>query len=470
MCNEVRPKIVPDSELRTAVQKKAEEIRTAVEYECARAGISAEVRLDGSVAKDTWIRDYADVDVFMRVSPTLTKTQLREFCLPPAKRALYPNKIVERFAEHPYVESFVELGKRRKLRVNVVPCYNVQRGQWLSATDRSPYHTEYIRQHLTLHQRDEVRLLKAFMRGIGGYGADTKTGGFSGMLCETLIASRGEFERVVNDFTSWRESQFIDLENYYQDRADEVHRIFQEPLIVIDPVDKGRNLGAAVRREQLWNFVAACRSLLATPSTSFFQEPTVRQLTAAEYRRQVKIRGSTILAIVVGRMDVVVDILWSQLYRTERALVNLLRTNDFSIIRSQSWSDEKSLNVILIELEQDELPSAKMRLGPPVSRSTESASFLTKHLGSKDTVSGPWLEGERWVVEKRRGASSAIGLLKTALKSGGSEIGVASEPARCFRRRVQVLRNESLGGLISRNEEFAKAMNTFLSGRPAWLE
>ncbi len=189
VCNEVKPKIIPDSELRSAVQKKAEEIRAAVERECARAGIAAEVRLDGSVAKDTWIRDYADVDVFMRVSPNLTKTQLHDVCLPPAKRALYPNKIVERFAEHPYVESYVELTKRKKLRVNVVPCYNVQKGQWLSATDRSPYHTEYIRQHLTLEQRDEVRLLKAFMRGIGGYGADTKTGGFSGMLCETLIAS-----------------------------------------------------------------------------------------------------------------------------------------------------------------------------------------------------------------------------------------------------------------------------------------
>ena len=406
----------------------------------------------------------------MRVSPNLTKTQLRDACLPPAKRALYPNKIVERFAEHPYVETTVEFGKERTLRVNVVPCYNVERGQWRSATDRSPFHTEYIRKHLSSSQRDEVRLLKAFMRGIGAYGADIKTGGFSGMLCEALIASRGEFERVVEDFSVWRETQFIDVENYFQGREDEVHRIFQEPLIVIDPVDKGRNLGAAVRREQLWNFVAACRSLLAEPSTSFFQEPTIRPLTAAQYRRQVKMRGSTILTIVIGRMDIVVDILWSQLYRTERALVNLLQNNDFSIIRSLSWSDEKTLNVILLELEQDELSPAKRHDGPPVSRATESASFLTKHLVNKDTVSGPWFEGERWVVEKRRAFPSAIELLKTALRSGGNDIGVASEPARCFRRRVQILRNESLGRLLSRNQEFAKAMNTFLSGRPPWLE
>jgi tRNA nucleotidyltransferase (CCA-adding enzyme) len=470
VCSEVKSRIVPNAKFRVAVEKKAEEIRSAVERECKRAGLPAEIRLDGSVAKDTWILDYADLDIFMRVSSNLTKAQLREVCLPPAKRALYPNKIVERFAEHPYVESVVEFGRGRALRVNVVPCYRVERGQWLSATDRSPYHTEYIRQHLTPSQRDEVRLLKAFLRGIGAYGADIKTGGFSGMLCETLIASRGKFERVVEDFSVWREAQFIDVENYFQGREGELHRIFQEPLIVIDPVDKGRNLGAAVRREQLWNFVAASRFIIAQPSTSLFEEQKVEPLTDADYRRLVEARGSTILAVVTGRIEAVVDILWSQMYRTERAVVTLLANNNFSVIRSASWSDEKSLNVILIELEQDELPVSKKHLGPPVSRSTESASFLNKHVKSKETISGPWLEGERWVVEKKREHPSARELLRTALRSGGSDIGVASELARHFKRRVIILRNESVGRLLARNQEFAKAMTIFLSGRPAWLE
>jgi tRNA nucleotidyltransferase (CCA-adding enzyme) len=290
------------------------------------------------------------------------------------------------------------------------------------------------------------------------------------MLCETLIACLGKFERVVENFSVWREAQFIDVENYYQGREGEVHRIFQEPLIVIDPVDKGRNLGAAVRREQLWNFVAASRFLIAQPSTSLFEEPKVRPISAADYRRVVEARGSTILAIITGRIEAVVDILWSQMYRTERAVVTLLANNNFSVIRSASWSDEKSLNVILIELEQDELPVSKKHLGPPVSRSTESASFLNKHVKSKDTISGPWLEGERWIVQKKREYPSARGLLRTALRSGGSDIGVASELARHFRRRVIILRNESVGRLIVRNQEFAKAMTIFLSGRPAWLE
>jgi len=433
------------------------------------AGLRAEVRFDGSVAKDTWLSKYADVDIFMRVPTNLTKKELREVCLPPAKRALRPNKIVERYAEHPYVESTVELGKGRTLRVNIVPCYNVEMGHWISATDRSPYHTEYIRRHLTGPQHDEVRLLKAFLRGIGAYGADVKTGGFSGMLCETLVASRENFTGVVKDFARWQDSQFIDLENYFEGRRSEAHLVFKEPLIVIDPVDKGRNLAAAVRGEQLWNFVAASRALLARPSTSLFEEPKITPLSAKAYRRLVKARGSVLLCVVLGKIDAVVDILWSQLYRTERALVNVLENNDFSVLRSAAWSDEKSLNVILLELEQDELPPSKRHFGPPVSRSAESASFLAKHVANQSTVSGPWIGGGRWMLEKKREVVSARNLLKSILHSGGREIGVASLPAACFKRRVSILRNEAIAELISRNRQFAKYMRNFLSGRPAWL-
>jgi tRNA nucleotidyltransferase (CCA-adding enzyme) len=469
VCNEIKRRIAPNAKLKAEVLAKAEEIRAAVQRECRKARLHAEVRVDGSVAKDTWIRDSADVDIFMKVSPKLTKEQLRDVCLPIAKRALRPAKTQERYAEHPYAETLVKFGKGRLLRVNVVPCYRVERGHWLSATDRTPYHTEYIRQHLTEPQHDEVRLLKAFMKGIGSYGADIKTGGFSGMLCETLIAARGDFRGVVNEFSKWREAQFIDLENYYGGRIDEVYRLFREPLIVIDPVDRGRNLAAAVRKEQLWNLVAACRQLIATPATAFFEQDRIKSLTAAAYRRMMKERGSVVLVVVMGRIDVVVDVLWSQLYRTERALANLLSRNGFSIIRSASWSDEQSLNVILLELEQDTLPGSRRHVGPPVSRVAESSSFLAKHMVGTGTVSGPWVEGNRWVVQKERDCVSAVELLRAALRSGGRTVGVASEPARSFRKKVEILNRKSIEKLLRRNREFAKAMNSFLVGRPTWF-
>jgi len=460
--------MVPSQKSRLAVEAKAEEIRKAVERECQRANLSAEVRLDGSVAKDTWVVGYEEADIFMRVSTELTKKQLQDICLPIARKALAPNPVVERFAEHPYIESTVKT-RGGQLKVNVVPCYRVEKGNWLSATDRSPYHTEYIRSHLNDAKRDEVRLLKAFLRGIGTYGADIKTGGFSGMLCETLVVSYGAFRAAVEDFSEWHVDRFIDVENYYEGRGDEVHRVFKEPLVVIDPVDKGRNLGAAVRTDQLWNFVGASRQLISKPSPSLFAAPQLKPLTLTQYRNLIRKRGSTIVCLATGRIEAVVDILWSQLYRTQRALVHLLESSDFKVIRSTAWSDEKRLNVILFELEEEHLPAAKKREGPPVQRSAESASFLSKHMDKFGTLSGPWIEHDRWVTHKMRTNTSAVKLLKTTLRDGGTNVGVADLFAKSFKKNLQIATDQALSPLISSNDEFAKFMRSYLSGRPNWL-
>ena len=468
VCDAVKKKIVPSARIKKSVEARAEEIRIAVERECERAGLSTEVRLHGSVAKDTWIRDNVDADIFMRVSPELTKAQLRNVCLPIARRALRPHKIVERFAEHPYVESVVKF-QGGNLRVNIVPCYSVEKGQWLSATDRTPYHTEYVRSHLSEKQRDEVRLLKAFMRGIGAYGADIKTGGFSGMICETLIISQGNFQKVLEQFAGWKETRFIDVENYYDGRAEEARRIFIEPLVVIDPVDKGRNLGAAVRSTQLWTFVAAARTFIDKPSTAFFTEREIKPLTTLQFSKLVETRGSTMICIAMGKIDAVVDVVWSQLFKTQRALAHLIENNDFEIIRSASWTDERKLSILLFELELSKLSNSKRRKGPPVYRTAESSSFLSKHLRKRNTVSGPWIDDGRWYVQKRRTAPSAQTLLTSTLRSGGANLGVASLMVPAFKRKARVLEGNEIGRLLSTNHEFAKFMKTFLAGRPAWL-
>jgi len=80
------------------------------------------------------------------------------------------------------------------------------------------------------------------------------------------------------------------------------------------------------------------------------------------------------------------------------------------------------------------------------------------------------MERDRWVVLKRRDCTSAIALLEASLKSGGRDVGVASEPRRAFQRKVEILNGVSIGKLATRNPAFARALSSFLSGRPTWLE
>ena len=71
---------------------------------------------------------------------------------------------------------------------------------------------------------------------------------------------------------------------------------------------------------------------------------------------------------------------------------------------------------------------------------------------------------------KKRANVTASALLETVLRTGGVQIGVASLLQDAFRKKLNVLKDGDLARLISTNEEFAKFMRTYLSGRPVWFD
>jgi len=464
VCDSVARRIAPSDPERKRVNRVAEELSAKLVREAETSKLQAEVRLHGSVAKDTWLKGDADIDIFLRVPVSLSRADLETRCLGVARRALKGYPIIERFAEHPYVETHVE-----RVRVNVVPCYAVPKGQWHSATDRTPFHTEYVISHLEASQRREVRLLKAFLKGIGVYGADVKVSGFSGMLCETLIMYYHSFTRTLEQAQSWRAPVTIDLEHYYAGREGEMLDLFEEPLVVIDPVDRGRNLAASISSQRLWEFVAAARAFCIKPSTNFFIVRKVIPLSRAKFRKEMKRRGGNLLAIRLGQVDTVVDVLWSQLYRTERALRNLLRQEGFSVTRSASWSNEKDLNVILFELESLILPPMRKHPGPHVARSQASQLFLHKHVTESRSISGPWVDDDRWAVDQLRGNTDAVRFLRSKIRDGGRHVGVAGKIAPVLKRKHRVLAGLELADFYGRNRDAAEFITRFLKGRPTWL-
>ena len=465
VCKIVLHRIKPKHSERRRILELAEKMKSKVTDAVNESGLDAEVRIDGSVAKDTWLSGEADIDIFMRVPSTLSRNELETTCLQIAAKALKGYRIIERYAEHPYVETWVA-----GTRVNIVPCYRVEKGNWKSATDRTPFHTEYMKSRLDESLRDETRLLKKFMKGIGIYGAEIKVNGFSGMLCETLSLFYGSFRNTVTQASNWRRSETIDVERYYEGRQDEIKQLFDNPLVVIDPVDRGRNAAAAVSEERMWEFVAASRTFIQKPSLRFFHPPVSKPFSIRQLRSTIARRGSALLLIQIGRVDAIVDILWSQLYKTEKSLRNLLQENDFEVSKSASWSDEEKCNVILFELTEATLSKSKRHLGPPVSRRVESEKFLEKHLNREDTVSGPWIEDGRWIVEKMRRNPSAELLLKASLSSGGRAVGVASRVAESVRRGFRILLDEEIVSLYRSNRQFSSFLSSFLKGRPSWID
>jgi tRNA nucleotidyltransferase (CCA-adding enzyme) len=465
VCAKVLEKVTPTGKDRAKIEAIAKKLEADVVSACKQLGVKAEVRVEGSIAKDTWLSEEPDVDVFMRVSPKIPRASLGEVCLKVARRATRGARQVERFAEHPYLEAFVG-----GTRVNIVPCYASKRGEWLSATDRTPYHTDYMRKHLDERLRREVRLLKRFMKGIGVYGAEIKVGGFSGYLCELLVLQWGSFVGVLKTFVGHKQRIVVDIEDYYRDRENELGLLFNEPLIIIDPVDKARNVASAVQSEKLYTFVAAAQKFLKNPSTVFFCPQETKPMTVKRLKSEFKNRGSTVVFVIFGEVDAVPDVLWGQLYKSQRSLHKLVQLNDFKILRDIAWSDEKSLNMFIFELDHCFIPSVKMHLGPPLEKEQECDKFLAKHQDGSGTVAGPYVEDGRWVVQVHRKYTNACVLLGEKLKDGGRNAGVADKLAQVLRIDFKVLVNEQVAEVYGKNSEFAKFLTEFLSGKPKWLE
>jgi len=463
---EILKKITPTPADRAKITALADELKRRVALACEEQGITATVRVEGSVAKDTWLREEPEIDVFIRLPTTIPRKSLGQISLKIARKATEnASQQVERFAEHPYLEAFIE-----GVRLNIVPCYNVKRGKWLSATDRTPFHTDYVKKRLSEDLRGEVRLLKKFLKNVNAYGAEIKTGGFSGYLCELLIVHHKSFAETLRAFAAYTQKVVIDIEGYYQGKENELSRFFSEPLVIVDPVDKARNVASAVQPQKLYTLVATARAFLKTPNARFFFPPKIAALTAKACAGKLENRGASFVFLTLRKMAAVPDVLWGQLYRTQRALRKLAELNDFKVLRNVVWSDEKTLSVFVFELEQRVLPGVKKHLGPPLRREKECENFLSKYEGNGSVVSGPYLEDSRWVVELQRRFTDVVELLRANLREGGRDIGVAELMSQAFRDKLEVLVNSEVLEVYRNNRAFAEFLTVFLSGKPFWLK
>ena len=462
----VLEKITPTAADRAKNEKIARDLVLRVSTVCEELGVKAVVRVEGSLAKDTWLKEDPDVDIFMRLPKSIPRKTLGEWALKIARRATQGAKQVERFAEHPYLEAFVD-----NVRINVVPCYDVKPGEWLSATDRTPFHTDYINSHLEKKLRAEVRLLKQFMKGIGVYGAEIKVGGFSGYLCELLVLHYGSFKEVLETFAKHRPRRIVDIEGYYDERQRDLDLLFSEPLIVVDPVDRARNVASAVQAHKLHTFVAASWIFLKEPNTDLFYPLATHPLSVEELCETLRARGSSLVFLTFGKIDAVPDVLWGQLYRTRKALRKQFELAEFRVLRDAIWTEANAEVLIFVfEIEQRALAGVRKHVGPPLEFGMECESFLEKYLDSDDVVAGPFIDNGRWMVELRRRFIDAGEFLMAKVTSGGREIGVADLIAKAMNKDFLVLVGEDITEHYIYNNGFAAFLTDFLSGKPFWLE
>jgi tRNA nucleotidyltransferase (CCA-adding enzyme) len=341
----------------------------------------------GSIARHTWVSGDRDLDVFMLFDAGLSREQLEEEGLALARKIAlkFSTKFHEKYAEHPYINAVID-----DVDVDLVPCYNVDSASRIqSAVDRTPFHTRYITDKIN-GLIDDVLLLKRFTKAGGIYGSDQMTEGFSGYLCELLVLYYGGFTPLLKATAEWHPHILIDPEHH-------AAKEFDEPLIVIDPVDPRRNVAAAVSLDRMVEFVELARGYLESPSEKYFLLPPPQTITKEELAAILANRGTGLYAITFAPPPYIEEVIVPQLKRSMIAIVEHLERNGFAVHHAHYTMEEERC-MFLMELLVTELPNVRIHKGPPLWNHLNAEKFRQKHVIS--SLPGPYINEGKYEMLK----------------------------------------------------------------------
>ena len=370
----------PSQEEIDEVAKTSRKVIDFINKTCMEEGIEAEAIAVGSVAKKTWLRGKSDIDIFIHF-PTDTDMQcLKETGMELAYKTneALDGKASEHYASHPYLTCDID-----GFEVDIVPCYRIEEGESIiSAVDRTILHTKYIQRHLN-GREDEVLLLKKFMDAIGTYGSEFKTGGFAGYLCELLILKYNTFEETLRSAQNWKFHTVIDLEAF----GTGDNKLFKrDPLVFIDPTDKNRNVGAALRMERYVDFIVASRNFIAVLDDDGMDEgekeekilkffnPLQKEHLSNKSNNEIANhiiksfddRETQTLIIKFPIPEMPADALHPQVLKTIQSICEKIESEDFSVFKYGYWTDEERYVIFTIELNVFKQGKYYIHKGPKV--------------------------------------------------------------------------------------------------------
>jgi tRNA nucleotidyltransferase (CCA-adding enzyme) len=398
----VDERVAPDAAERERLSAVVEELRERAERAVADAvppAVAAEVDVlqVGSTARGTWLSGDRDVDLFVRFPTRLDRAELERYGLA-VGRAVLPEGH-EEYAEHPYVA-----GTYDGFDVDLVPCYDVaDAAETRSAVDRTPFHNAYLTERLTPDLAGDVRAFKRFLKSIGAYGSDLRTRGFSGYLTELLVLACDGVAPLLTAAADWQPPVEFDP-------AGHGSRDHDDPLVVVDPTDPARNVAAVCSADNVARLQHYARDLIAEPRTDLFfgAKPPRAPLSRADVERHLARRGTHPVALRFDAPALVDDQLYPQLEKSRRGVARELDRRGFDVVRSAAFAAEDA--VLFVELASGTLPDVERHEGPPVHVRDHAAGFYEAYEG-EDSVYGPFIDGDRYVVERPREWTDAAALL-----------------------------------------------------------
>lgn len=328
--------------------------------------------LGGSLAKGTNLKDNYDIDIFVRFDLKYSKKNISLLLGKILKNANI--KAIKVHGSRDYFQV------KNKYLFEIVPVLAVDNfDDAKNVADMSPLHVKYFvkKAKNSKKVRDNIRLTKAFLKSARIYGAESFIKGFSGHVADILILYYGSFEKLIVAVTKWRGKVIIDIENKQKNALMSMNASkIDNPLIVVDPVQKGRNAAAAVSEESFKKFIKTAKAYLKKPSLNYFIEENFDVYVNSIFMK--KKRNNHCFKILVKPLIGKEDVIGSKILKIKEYIDNELINNDFNI----SWSDwkfDEKESIIAYCVKKELLSKQVVIQGPPNEFPMHVKDFKKKH-------------------------------------------------------------------------------------------
>jgi len=429
--SKISKSVIPSKIIEKSKNQIADIAFNLVEKEIEKHSEVVGLEFGGSFAKGTWLSKDADVDIFIKFKKNVSEDKFEKISQKIGFNSLKKYSPYVRYSQHPYVEA-----KIKNTKINIVPCYDVKIGEWKSAADRSPFHTKFMKKSLTSKMKNEVRVLKTFLKSNGIYGAEIAKQGFSGYISEVLILEFGSFENLIKSISKIQANQVIG----------KTSKSFDTSIVVIDPIDSNRNLAAAISDENIGKFILISRALKDNPSLVFFKNKKPRTVNKF---------WNNLLIVKFDFKARSPDIIWGQIKRATSSLSTQLELGGFVVLRSKSYTDQKREAYLLFFLESTKISEIYQKKGPEFFRKDSTHSFISKNLRNAELL---WVGDEKKIVSlEKRKHIDAVSFMKEFLKKN-LQVGIPKGLQNDFKKGFKVsVGNKSLGKSIK--EEAAELIS-----------
>ncbi|MEI6850049.1 MAG: hypothetical protein WCK29_03345, partial [archaeon] len=234
------------------------------------------------------------------------------------------------------------------------------------------FHVNYVKKNINKKIAEQIAMAKTFCKAQGVYGAESYIKGFSGYALECLLIYYKSFDKMLKELVKVKGRIILDPAKRYKNEDEIIINLneskLNNPIVLIDPTWKDRNVLAALNNETFQKFQNKARQFLSKPSVDFFEE---KNIDVEEIIEEANRKKAEFVNVKIVTNKQAGDIAGTKLKKFYSFVIKDIE-KQFLIIRKEFlYDDKQSANFYLIVKSRGEM----IKIGPPMEMKKAVTAF-----------------------------------------------------------------------------------------------